>query len=143
MGYWSSSSITVCGDAYVDFNEEVRDRKEDVIKLFTDEELNEEIKKREDGRSKYENRINKLKSHVYNIDVDVNSDDVLNEVDNDDLITEVQLRGLSVVEVVDIDKYKLKNAICKALNINEMYEDEEYAKQMLPRQIQNIEEVLK
>ena len=37
MGYWSSSSITVCGDAYVDFNEEVRDRKEDVIKLFTDE----------------------------------------------------------------------------------------------------------
>lgn len=125
MGYWSSNSITVCGDAYVDFNEEVRDRKEDVIKLFTDEELNEEIKKREDGRSKYENRINKLKSYVYNIDVDVNSDDVLNEVDNDDLITEVQLRGLSVVEVVDIDKYKLKNAICKALDINEMYDDEE------------------
>jgi predicted nucleic acid-binding Zn-ribbon protein len=77
MGYWSSSSITVYGDAYVDFNEEVRDRKEDVIKLFTDEELNEEIEKREDGRSKYENRINKLKSYVYNIDVDVNSDDVL------------------------------------------------------------------
>lgn len=125
MGYWSSSSITVCGDAYVDFNEEVRDRKEDVIKLFTDEELNEEIEKREDGRSKYENRINKLKSYVYNIDVDVNSDDVLDEVDNDDLITEVQIRGLSVVEVVDIDKYKLRKAICKALDINEMYDDEE------------------
>lgn len=125
MGYWSSSSITVCGDAYIDFNEEVRDRKEDVIKLFTDEELNEEIKKREDGRSKYENRINKLKSYVYNIDVDVNSDDVLDEVDNDDLITEVKTRGLSVVEVVDIDKYKLRKAICKALDINEMYEDEE------------------
>lgn len=125
MGYWSSSSITVCGDAYVDFNEEVRDRKEDVIKLFTDEELNEEIKKREDGRSKYENRINKLKSYVYNIDVDVNSDDVLDEVDNDDLITEVQIRGLSVVEVVDIDKYKLRKTICKALDINEMYDDEE------------------
>jgi hypothetical protein len=125
MGYWSSSSITVCGDAYVDFNEEVRDRKEDVIKLFTDEELNEEIEKREDGRSKYENRINKLKSYVYNIDVDVNSDDVLDEVDNDDLISEVQVRGLSVVEVVDIDKYKLRKAICKALDINEMYDDEE------------------
>ena len=125
MGYWSSSSITVCGDAYVDFNEEVRDRKEDVIKLFTDEELNEEIEKREDGRSKYENRINKLKSYVYNIDVDVNSDDVLDEVDNDDLITEVQIRGLSVVEVVDIDKYKLRKAICKAFDINEMYDDEE------------------
>lgn len=125
MGYWSSSTITVYGDAYVDFNEEVRDRKEDVIKLFTDEELNEEIKKREDGRSKYENRINKLKTYVYNIDVDVNSDDVLDEVDNDDLITEVQTRGLSVVEVVDIDKYKLRKAICKALDINEMYEDEE------------------
>ena len=125
MGYWSSSSITVCGDAYVDFNEEVRDRKEDVIKLFTDEELNEEIEKREDGKSKYENRINKLKSYVYNIDVDVNSDDVLDEVDNDDLISEVQIRGLSVVEVVDIDKYKLRKAICKALDINEMYDDEE------------------
>jgi hypothetical protein len=125
MGYWSSSSITVYGDAYVDFNEEVRDRKEDVIKLFTDEELNEEIKKREDGRSKYENRINKLKSYVYNIDVDVNSDDVLDEVDNDDLLSEVQVRGLSVVEVVDIDKYELRKAICKALDINEMYDDEE------------------
>jgi hypothetical protein len=125
MGYWSSSSITVYGDAYVDFNEEVRDRKEDVIKLFTDEELNEEIEKREDGRSKYENRINKLKSYVYNIDVDVNSDDVLDEVDNDDLLSEVQVRGLSVVEVVDIDKYELRKAICKALDINEMYDDEE------------------
>jgi hypothetical protein len=125
MGYWSSSSITVYGDAYVDFNEEVRDRKEDVIKLFTDEELNEEIEKRKDGRSKYENRINKLKSYVYNIDVDVNSDDVLDEVDNDDLISEVQIRGLSVVEVADIDKYELRKAICKALDINEMYDDEE------------------
>ena len=66
-----------------------------------------------------------MKSYVYNIDVDVNSDDVLDEVDNDDLITEVQIRGLSVIEVVDIDKYKLKKAICKALDINEMYDDEE------------------
>lgn len=125
MGYWSSSSITVCGDAYVDLNEEVRDRKEDVIKLFTDEELNEEIQKREDGRSKYENRINKLRTYIYNVDVDVNTDDVLDEVDNDDLINETQIRGLSVVEVIDIDKYKLRKAICKALDINEMYDDEE------------------
>ena len=125
MGYWSSSSITVCGDAYVDLNEEVRDRKEDVIKLFTDEELNEEIQKREDGRSKYENRINKLRTHIYNVDVDVNTDDVLDEVDNDDLINETQIRGLSVIEVIDIDKYRLRKAICKALDINEMYEDEE------------------
>lgn len=125
MGYWSSSSITVCGDAYVDLNEEVRDRKEDVIKLFTDEELNEEIQKREDGRSKYENRINKLRTHIYNVDVDVNTDDVLDEVDNDDLINETQIRGLSVIEVIDIDKYRLRKAICKALDINEMYDDEE------------------
>ena len=125
MRYWSSGSITVCGDAYVDLNEEVRDRKEDVIKLFTDEELNEEIQKREDGRSKYENRINKLRTHIYNVDVDVNTDDVLDEVDNDDLINETQIRGLSVVEIIDIDKYKLRKAICKALDINEMYDDEE------------------
>ena len=125
MGYWNSSTITVCGDAYVDLNEEVHDKSEDIMKLFTDEDLKEELRKREDGRSKFENRINKLKTYIYNVDVDVNSDDVLDEIYNDDLINEVQIRGLSVVEVVDIDKYKLRKAICKALDINEMWEDEE------------------
>ena len=59
------------------------------------------------------------------MDVDVNTDDVLDEVDNDDLINETQIRGLSVVEVINIDKYNLRKAICKALDINEMYDDEE------------------
>ena len=125
MGYWNCSSITVCGDARIDLNEEVRDKSEDVIKLFTDEDLKEELKKRDEGRSKYENRIGKLNFWVYNVDVDVNSDDVLEEVGNSDLITEVQTRGLSVVEVADVEKYELRKVICKALKINEMYEDEE------------------
>ena len=125
MGYWNCSSITVCGDARIDLNEEVRDKSEDVIKLFTDEDLKEELKKRDEGRSKYENRIGKLNFWVYNVEVDVNSDDVLEEVGNSDLITEVQTRGLSVVEVADVEKYELRKVICKALKINEMYEDEE------------------
>ena len=41
MGYWRyGSCITIDGDAYIDLNTEVRDRKEDIIKLFTDEEIN-------------------------------------------------------------------------------------------------------
>lgn len=125
MGYWNSCTISVCGDARIDLNEEVRDKKEDVIKLFTDEDLKEELKKREEGKSKYENRIGKLDFWVYNIDVDVNSNDVLDEVDNCDLIDEVKTRCLNVIDVADVEKYELRKIICRALNINEMYDDEE------------------
>lgn len=124
MGYWRSC-ITVSGDAYIDFNEEVRDRSEDIIKLFTDDELKEEIQKREEGRSKYENRINKLNTCIYNVDVDVDSTDVLDEVDNEDLMYEVKTRRLNIVDVIDAEKYELKKIICRTLDINEMYDDEE------------------
>lgn len=126
MGYWRHGDcITVNGDAYIDFNEEVRDRSEDIIKLFTDDELKEEIQKREEGRSKFENRINKLHTYIYNIEVDVDSNDVLNEVDNNDLIEEVQLRNLDIGDSIDVEKYELRKIICRTLGINEMYEDEE------------------
>ena len=126
MGYWRHGGcITVTGDAYIDFNEEVRDRSEDIIKLFTDDELKEEIQKREEGRSKFENRINKLHTYIYNVDVDVDSNDVLNEVDNNELIEEVQLRNLDIGDSIDAEKYELKKIICKTLKINEMYDDEE------------------
>lgn len=126
MGYWRHGGcITVNGDAYIDFNEEVRDRNEDIIKLFTDDELKEEIQKREEGRSKFENRINKLYTHIYNVEVDVDSNDVLNEVDNSDLIEEVQLRNLDIGDSIDAEKHELKKIICKTLKINEMYDDEE------------------
>ena len=125
MGYWNTSTISVCGDARIDLNEEVRDKKEDVIKLFTDEDLKEELKKRKDGKSKYENRIGKLDFWVYNIDVDVNSNDVLDEIDNYDLIDEVKTRCLNVIDVADVEKYELRKVICRALKINEMYDDEE------------------
>lgn len=126
MGYWRHGGcITVSGDAYIDFNEEVRDRSEDIIKLFTDDELKEEIQKREEGRSKYENRINKLHTYIYNVDVDVDSSDVLDEVDNEDLMYEAKTRRLNIVDVIDAEKYELKKIICRTLNINEMYDDEE------------------
>lgn len=126
MGYWRHGGcITVNGDAYIDFNEEVRDRSEDIIKLFTDDELKEEIQKREEGRSKFENRINKLHTYIYNIDVDVDSSDVLDEVDNEDLIYEAKTRKLNIVDAIDAEKYELKKIICRTLNINEMYDDEE------------------
>ena len=126
MGYWRHGGcITVSGDAYIDFNEEVRDRSEDIIKLFTDDELKEEIQKREEGRSKYENRINKLNTCIYNVDVDVDSTDVLDEVDNEDLMYEAKTRRLNIVDVIDAEKYELKKIICRTLDINEMYDDEE------------------
>ena len=126
MGFWRyGSCITIDGDAYIDFNTEVRDRSEDIIKLFTDEELKEEIEKRENARSKYENRIDKLNTYIYNVEVDVDSKDVLNEIDNDDLIEEVQLRNLDINDSINVKKYELRKIICRTLNINEMYEDEE------------------
>ena len=126
MGYWRyGSCITIDGDAYIDFNTEVRDRKEDIIKLFTDEELKEEIEKRENARSKYENRIDKLNTYINNVEVDVDSKDVLNEVDNDDLIEEVQLRNLDIIDSINVGKYELRKIICRSLDINEMYKDEE------------------
>ena len=125
MGYWKNSTVTVNGDAYINFNTEVRDRGEDVIKLFTDEDLKEELKKREEGRSRYANRIDKLYAWVNCIDVDVDSDDVLDEVDNEDLLYEVRSRNLSIIEFADIEKHNIRKVICKALKINEMYDDEE------------------
>lgn len=126
MGFWRyGSCITIDGDAYIDFNTEVRDRSEDIIKLFTDEELKEEIEKRENARSKYENRIDKLNTYIYNVEVDVDSQDVLNEVDNDDLIEEVQLRNLNINDSINVEKHELRKIICRTLDINEMYEDEE------------------
>lgn len=126
MGFWRyGRCITIDGDAYIDFNTEVRDRSEDIIKLFTDEELKEEIEKRENARSKYENRIDKLNTYIYNVDVDVDSQDVLNEVDNDDLIEEVQLRNLNINDSFNVQKHELRKIICRTLDINEMYEDEE------------------
>ena len=126
MGYWRHGGcITVNGDAYIDLNEEVRDRGEDIIKLFTDDELKEEIQKREEGRSKFENRINKLHTYIYNVDVDVDSSDVLDEVDNEDLIYEAKTRRLNIVDAIDAEKYELRKIICRTLDINEMYDDEE------------------
>lgn len=126
MSYWRyGRSITIDGDAYVDLNEEVYDKSESVIKLFTDEELKEEIQKREDGKSKHENRINKLHTYIYNVEVDVNTQEVLDEVDNDDLIKEVQLRNLDIGNSIKVEKYELRKIICNTLDINEMYDDEE------------------
>ena len=113
------------GGAYVDLNECVRDYSEDIIKLFTDEELKEEIQKREDGRSKKEVRINKLDTFLSDLQVEVYGYDVLSEIDNDDLMEEVRSRGLDEVEIIEPTKEELRKFICQALDINEMYDDEE------------------
>ena len=122
---WKWYNVDIDGGAYVDLNECVRDYSEDIIKLFTDEELKEEIKKREDGRSKKEVRINKLDTFLSNLQVEVDGHDVLLEIDNDDLMEEVRSRGLDEVEIIDPTKEELRKIICQALDINEMYDDEE------------------
>ena len=118
-------NVEVDGGAYVDLNECVRDYSEDIIKLFTDEELKEEIQKREDGRSKKEVRIDKLDTFLSNLQVEVDGYDALSEIDNDDLMEEVRSRGLDEVEIIEPTKEELRKFICQALDINEMYDDEE------------------
>ena len=122
---WKWYNVEIDGGAYVDLNECVRDYSEDIIKLFTDEELKEEIQKREDGRSKKEVRINKLDTFLSNLQVEVDEYDVLTEIDNDDLMEEVRSRGLDEVEIIEPTKEELRKFICIALDINEMYDDEE------------------
>lgn len=122
---WKWYNIEVDGGAYVDLNECVRDYSEDIIKLFTDDELKEEIQKREDGRSKKEVRIDKLDTFLSNLQVEVDGYDLLSEIDNDDLMEEVRSRGLDEVEIIEPTKEELRKFICQALDINEMYDDEE------------------
>jgi hypothetical protein len=50
---------------------------------------------------------------------------VLSEIDNDDLMEEVRSRGLDEVEIIEPTKEELRKFICQALDINEMYDDEE------------------
>ena len=122
---WKWYNVEIDGGAYVDLNECVRDYSEDIIKLFTDEELKDEIQKREDGRSKKEVRINKLDTFLSNLQVEVDVNDVLLEIDNGDLMEEVRSRGLDEVEIIEPTKEELRKFICQALDINEMYDDEE------------------
>ncbi len=122
---WKWYNIEVDGGAYVDLNECVRDYSEDIIKLFTDEELREEIQNRKKGRSRGEVRINKLDTFLSNLQVEVDGHDVLLEIDNDDLMEEVRSRGLDEVEIIEPTKEELRKFICQALDINEMYDDEE------------------
>ena len=108
-------------------NECVREHEDKVIKLFTDEDLKEELQKREDGRSRFENRINKLSDvYINGLQCDIDPYDAMDEIDNDDLLHEVQTRGLSIIETSDISKYEIRKMICNGLDINEYsYSDEE------------------
>lgn len=128
MGYWRfGCDIEVKGGAYIDLNECVRDHEDKVIKLFTDEDLKEELQKREDGRSRFENRINKLSDvYINGLLCDIDPYDAMDEIDNDDLLHEVQSRGLSIIDPSDISKHEIRELVCKGLGINGFcYSDEE------------------
>lgn len=128
MGNWRfRCSIEVNGGAYIDLNECVREHEDKVIKLFTDEDLKEELQKREDGRSRFENRINKLSDvYINGLQCDIDPYDAMDEIDNDDLLHEVQTRGLSIIDPSDISKHEIREMVCKGLGINGFcYSDEE------------------
>jgi hypothetical protein len=127
MSWRFGNDITVDGGAYVNLKELILDRSEDAIKLFTDEELEEELKSRQDGRSKYDSRNNKLSDiYVNNLQIDVDVYEALEEMTNTDLLTEVKDRGISIVEYAEVSKRDLRNVICQSLDINEYsYSDEE------------------
>jgi hypothetical protein len=127
MSWRFGNDITVDGGAYVNLKELILDRSEDAIKLFTDEELEEELKSRQDGRSKYDSRNNKLSDiYVNNLQIDVDVYEAMEEISNTDLLTEVKGRGISIVEYAEVSKRDLRNVICQSLDINEYsYSDEE------------------
>ena len=120
------SDITVDGGAYINLKELILDRSEDAIKLFTDEELEEELKSRQDGSSKYDSRNNKLSDvYVNNLQIDVDVYEAMDEITDTDLLSEIKDRGISIVEYADVSKHDLRNVICQSLDINEFYSDEE------------------
>jgi hypothetical protein len=50
----------------------------------------------------------------------------MDEIDNEDLLHEVQTRGLSIIETSDISKCEIREIVCNGLGINEFcYSDEE------------------
>ena len=119
--------IEVDGAAFIDLNEQVMHHGEEIIKLFTDEDLKEELQKREDGNSKFENYIYNL-SDVYttNITCEVSTRDVLCEISNEELLNEIYARNLHIDYTSDISKYEIRGLICKGLGINEFgWSDEE------------------
>lgn len=126
MGFkkWYRDEIDVDGGAYVDLNHYIREYSDDAIKLFTDEELKDELQMREDGTSECEKYISKLNPYEH-LEVTVDVYDVLNEVDNESLMDEVKSRSLNVTQLVDITKKDLRSVICQTLGINEFYTDEE------------------
>ena len=106
-------------------NQLIEEHREDAIRLFTDEELQKELQLREDGKSKMEKYISSLDTSIDYLTVYVDEYDVMNEVDNSVLMSEVAERGLNTVEFVEANKYELRKLICQTLDINELYTDEE------------------
>ena len=127
MSWRFGSNITVDGGTYINLKELIRDYPDESIKLFTDEELEEELKSRQDGRSKYDSRNNKLSDvYVNNLQIDVDVYEAMEEITDTDLLSEVKDRGISIVEYAEISKHDLRNVICQSLDINEFsYSDEE------------------
>ena len=118
--------VDINGGAYVDLNKQIQSHKENAIKLFTDKELKEELRKRESNESKHKDYIGVLDTYMDNLTVSVDVFDVLNEVDNDDLLSEVEDRGLNIVKMVEPSTLQeLKKFVCLGLGINEYYPDEE------------------
>ena len=118
--------VDINGGAYVDLNKQILSHKKIAIKLFTDKELKEELRKRESNESKHKDYIDELDTYVDYLTVSVDVFDVLNEVDNDDLLSEVEDRGLNIVKMVEPSTLQeLKKFVCLGLGINEYYPDEE------------------
>lgn len=124
------NNIEVEGSADIDLNKLIKEHREDAIRLFTDEELHKELQLREDGKSKQEKYISSLDTNIDYLRVYVDEYDVLNEVDNSDLMSEVKQRGLNIVEFINASKNDLRKFICQTLGINELYTDEEILKML-------------
>jgi hypothetical protein len=130
--YWRRlyNNREVEGSADIDLNQLIKEHREDAIRLFTDEELQNELQLREGGKSKMEKYISSLDTTIDYLRVYVDEYDVLNEVDDSDIMSEVKQRGLNIVELINASKYDLRKLICQTLDINDLYADEEILKML-------------
>ena len=109
-------NVDVC--TYLDLNEYIHEYKDDVIKLFTDDELTEELQNRSEGNSEYKQYNSDLYTYVSDLSVDIDPSDVIDWLDDYDLKDLIQSRGLSLeVDLPDVGKYELKAICCQALGI--------------------------
>lgn len=90
---------------YVDQDVDVFEFKDDILEAFSDKELENELKRRNDEKKNVTKSIN---SYYINTEIDISdySDEILEFVDDDSLINELEDRDMYVYDKSEIPKFE-------------------------------------